>query len=813
MEEMTLGEPMFRPEPHPVERFFRLKWPLFVDPYQRDYAWDANDEIADFIADLGRVIERGDTPDATPHFFGLIVAARHPNDGWERSEKLEVIDGQQRLATFVLFAAALRQTATEIAGEAGADDSQTASKAKGFAASLEEAFIEANDRSTQTWEEKPFSPLTLTTPDDRFFRRLLKGQPDPPTRHSHELLSAAYASLRDAIDEWLSDREGPAARQDRLTEIRGSVLTRSELILIRSDQRVDAYRVFSILNDRGKQLEQADLLRSYILSLVRGRDDDTRREVAADWNNLDKEAPRHVDAALRQYYASKVGRRAPKVNVFDGYCADILGTPGDDPTDEQVSNVIAAVKEIRKAAHLYKEFTDGAWPTFVSSDGRKGVTTEWERKLLPRLTLNLKSQRVIPYLMSGAMRWVQDETMFVRLVRFIEKAELRLMVSRAHPSTVADRFFEAAKRVREDSVDDVIKYVEPYVYQLADDDTFETRLGSLRYSRNRALITHLLAMVEDHLPWYRRGAGGAPATNELKTFDMGKVTLDHIYPQSPKEGEVDEKLEPLRHRLGNLTILVDQDNSAIQNVLPSAPEKLAVYNDAVQMTREVAATIRKEGWTEQTIQDREKELISVLMLIYAVSDEAKDAASKLTTKRGRRAAEAAEKRKEPLLWSVAEDGKTGGASEPGKAFRFGTGLRAGASVLANDYLFVFRRVRKGGKRDWPNDEIIGIARIGDIKQHTDSPARENRTAVFSNYLELETPITFSELEADDPRDASHSSIHDGSLEQLEKAVKLAGLDDPEDLPAVKPSGAESVPPSGDEGPAGNVPSDSSPVAG
>jgi Protein of unknown function DUF262/Protein of unknown function (DUF1524) len=779
-------EPLFKPEPHGVERFFSLKWPLYVDPYQRDYAWEADEEIADFIADLKRVVEQSDSDSqAPPHFFGLIVAARHSNEGWERSEKLEIIDGQQRLATFSLFGAALVAAAKDLVKASSAEgDSETADRAAGFAASLVRVFIEAEDTNTQTWKPMSFTPLRVTEPDDLFFRRLLQGGPDKPKRHSHELLLASYESLRDAIDDWLAEPASLAEKQERLAQIRSAVLTRSELILIQSNRKVDAYRVFSILNDRGKQLEQADLLRSYVLSIVRGSDDDTRREVAADWNHIDRESPEHVDAALRAYYASRAGRRAPKVDVFDAYRRDILASPSEPPNEEEVTSVVQQVKEIRGAAHVYRELTDGTWPAFPTKSDGKAKSSEWERKLIPRLTRNLKSQRVIPLLMSAAAHWIDDEATFVRVLRFVEKAEVRLLVGRAHASAAADRLFEAARQARTQGPAELIAFIEPRVYQLVDDEAFKTRLEALRYTRNTALIRHLLAMAEDHLAWYRRGAKGSPTSSELRTFDMGKVTLDHIYPQSPKAGEVDQELEPLRHNLGNLTILVDQDNSSISNLLPAAPEKLSVYDLAVQMTREVAETIRKSGWSPSSVSTRQDELVAILNKVYAISPEAKAEAAKLGVKRGRRAAAAAEVRTEPRLWCVSFDEKSKWDDIPGKTYRFGTGLRAGASIQAGDFMFVFTRKRVKRKRDWPHDEIRGIGKVGVVDVIDGVKPRLNRRARFSQYLFTDPPISFEDLGVDDPRDPSQNSIKDGSLEQLESAVKLAGLDDIADLPHV-----------------------------
>src|SRR5258708_25032495 len=74
---------------------------LFAVPdHQRDYAWDADDEVLQFIEDLEREMLEGRSDD---YFLGLIVLV-HPEDG----QPWEILDGQQRLATTTMIYAAIR---------------------------------------------------------------------------------------------------------------------------------------------------------------------------------------------------------------------------------------------------------------------------------------------------------------------------------------------------------------------------------------------------------------------------------------------------------------------------------------------------------------------------------------------------------------------------------------------------------------------------------------------------------------------------------------------------------------------------------
>lgn len=68
-------------------------WRLRVPPNQRDYMW-GKDEVDDLFLDLSSSIGPGGSPQ---YFLGTIVTI--PQGG----DLLEVVDGQQRLATITIL--------------------------------------------------------------------------------------------------------------------------------------------------------------------------------------------------------------------------------------------------------------------------------------------------------------------------------------------------------------------------------------------------------------------------------------------------------------------------------------------------------------------------------------------------------------------------------------------------------------------------------------------------------------------------------------------------------------------------------------
>src|SRR5690349_17670322 len=76
--------------------------PFVVPKYQRSYAWE-EEEINDFIRDLSLCASDRSAGKQRQHFFGGLVSVQHTAANVP-GRNYEVVDGQQRLATFgILF--------------------------------------------------------------------------------------------------------------------------------------------------------------------------------------------------------------------------------------------------------------------------------------------------------------------------------------------------------------------------------------------------------------------------------------------------------------------------------------------------------------------------------------------------------------------------------------------------------------------------------------------------------------------------------------------------------------------------------------
>lgn len=161
--------------------------PLKVPTWQRSYSWRTQ-EVGTFWNDLIKFSERypGDNVNGKEYFLGLVVMV-------DRTTCLEVLDGQQRLATATLLIAALRDIAAKYDPEAARD--------------IANDYIAKTNRATDTTEFK----LRLNNYDWKFFRdevQVTDAKRSKQEFRSHRLIAKARKFVVDRVRELYEESGG-----------------------------------------------------------------------------------------------------------------------------------------------------------------------------------------------------------------------------------------------------------------------------------------------------------------------------------------------------------------------------------------------------------------------------------------------------------------------------------------------------------------------------------------------------------------------------------------------------------------------------
>ncbi|MEU0475710.1 DUF262 domain-containing protein [Streptomyces olivaceus] len=605
---MTFGAASVSPRSVGMGALLEEHHPFWVPVYQRAYAWD--DQTAAFIDDVKDLLD--DTNSQRGHFFGGFVCIEHTDHSQSRPHKYQIVDGQQRLTTFVLTLSEIAAAAQEISDKARrAGDDRAANSANILCEDMRSRFIYWNHFNVTEGRVEKRPRLSLSTADDKIFQDLLEGRNVTASRESHELLLAAQKSLQTNLIKPIVDAANSTMEQvAALDRLRHALTVQSHVIQIVCLDRERAYQLFSVLNDRGRSLEDADLLRSYTLELLEGHPHE-QRVAAKTWDEMLSTPSAKVSSFFKAYYPSTTGTRAG-TPLFQKLCDEYF--PKDSPLAP--AEVVQQITSFSKEKDTYLKIAAGEWP--FDSAVVPGFTPEasaWQKDRLGRLVRTLKHELALPLLLAAAHSTTEKK--FAELVFMLEIFAFRYKnVCGGHASPAQTIYYAEAKNVRKtagrgDEVkwNDLRVKLQQLLDKSATDQHFKVSIDNhLRYDRGsaqKANLREFLTTLEDHRGWLDQGAKGRPRPDMMAVFDLQQVTIEHIYPQSPLPGEVQPDLRELLNRLGNLTFFGPRENSDAGNKTFQTKCTQHYVHSKVGMTRDLTKLAQ---WTKTEYDQRLQEL-------------------------------------------------------------------------------------------------------------------------------------------------------------------------------------------------------------
>jgi hypothetical protein len=602
-----------------IKSVFETNHTFQVPKYQRGYAWD-EDAVTDFIEDIARCLKTRAklASHSRHHFFGGLVTVKQDIANSNRTN-YEVIDGQQRLASFVMLVAAIIKGMTNLLGDLTQKVklSSEEKKAKIFfettIQALRALYIVYRDNIDLEYVEIP--KLTLSQADNEFFQKVIGGEQAKTDRASHERIQAAWLRLCQFVDDTVNSASSTSEKAKHLQFLVNSVLVEDcTAIFMSSDTRAEAYQIFQVLNDRGVHLTDGDLLRASTMELLDQKDlIAIQSSLAERWDRILAYLPNDIDSYLRWYYSSQEGKRPKSSNIADQFLEQRFKHKDPGPVNKhEAKAILAEVEQIDDEFALLETFGGGDWP-YVNDT----KVTGWDRERLRMLVVDLKHTNAMPLLL--ALR-VLDAKKFAEAVSAIERFVYRYKtVGNAHISAMTELYLRHAKEIRVKkagySIGALRNELRALVQKVVPDSVFETNLREQRYSprAGNGHIRYLLITLEDYAAWYEEGAQGMPkCKDKTRVFDSSNTTLEHLYPQSAESKDKDLALEEVKHDLGNLTIFGPGDNDKLANK-PFADKKKALESSSLKLNREIG---KLSSWTRKDVAARTEMLSKMAVRVF-----------------------------------------------------------------------------------------------------------------------------------------------------------------------------------------------------
>jgi hypothetical protein len=277
---------------HPLSFVLDEKQQWVVPVYQRHYEWEIGEDrqLPKLWEDLkDEALERLDARTPFPHYFGAIIYSEPQNQAFGAIRRRFLIDGQQRITTFQLVLAAIREVARHHKIErliSVVDAYLFNEKSPSMINADRERFKlwpSAYDRSLyQHIAEHP--PGKLRHLQRSFYYKngsLIKGQAPNLLR--------AYHFLFDTIAAFVAERttEEHETAERVLEAVLAGFLDGFQVVLIHLDQNDDAQEIFASLNGLGKPLSPFDLIRNDVFHRARKTGEDDEKLFDERWKTFE----------------------------------------------------------------------------------------------------------------------------------------------------------------------------------------------------------------------------------------------------------------------------------------------------------------------------------------------------------------------------------------------------------------------------------------------------------------------------------------------------------------------------------------------
>lgn len=524
-----------------------------VPTNQREYSWTAR-QVLTLFRDWATAINEPE------YFLGAVVAvSRDPG-------QLEIVDGQQRLATTAIFLTVIRDFLKEH------NEPQ-------IAASIERDFLITSTRNRR--EDEPKLHLNLT--DNEFFKGKIIGGIAKPSKPSHELIENAFVLAREHV-EGIVKPLNPRAYGDVLTDVWVDfVQNRAKVILLEVPSSANAFRMFETLNDRGLKTTQADLVKNYLFS----RAGDERGAEAQDkWASM-----RGALEALDDEDISTVTFLRHALTLIRGYLRerDVY-----DKVQDEAKSPGAAISLLDLFERLASDYVAMFNP---ESDRWRGYPDRMTESIATTKLLNI--QPMWPLMLAVAVKFDQKEAA-AAFKKFIAW-QVRFLIagSTLTGGSIEVPIAKAAKSVFDGEIAKTAQLSNALVATIPNDERFKAAFAVATVSKPELARYYLRALervaTNQAEPWF------------VPNDDREVINLEHVLPLKtrgnwaqfdPAVAKVDAR------RIGNLALLSNQENRELGS--SSFEEKRVVYEGSPYA---LTAQIGKVGqWSHEEIVARQEAL-------------------------------------------------------------------------------------------------------------------------------------------------------------------------------------------------------------
>ncbi len=493
----------------------------FVIPvYQRNYSWTASKEVKQYLDDLRSVL----LGEYKNHFMGIIIYL-------EKSiafnyRELSIIDGQQRLTTTFLLLYVIRKFFEQNGNSGMVDD-------------LDRQYLK-NYSSEDNYKYK-LKPLVA---DDGVYRHIVEDTLDDIDVTNSNVLKN-YLYIETYLDVLF--QEGHTANDVLMA------LDQLYVVCVPIDEDDNAQKIFEGINATGVKLTAADLIRNFLLMDLPSEKQE--EYYAKYWKKLEdnvSSGSKELELFFRMYLAIKKYELVPKNSIYREFV---------EWTQKSNLETEALFQDLLWYAKIYF--------TLMHEDLNK-VETQIRDSIED--FRKIRSDLMLPIMMEFYSLFVKDQikaNVLNELFWSINSYMIRRSLCDISTQNISRLFPTTLKKVLEEcegQYNNIVKLLNQTMVgnNVGTSGSFmptDRQMMALLANAN-VYKRPALRIVLDRIELYQNPA----------PVDLDGLSIEHLMPQTPTEewlkemgADMENYMEHL-HRIGNLTLASQSDNSKMGNL-------------------------------------------------------------------------------------------------------------------------------------------------------------------------------------------------------------------------------------------------------
>ena len=541
-----------------LKKIFSEEFWFIVPQYQRPYVWQ-EENIQELIDDLYYAFENKQNSE---YFLGALVLKRTTE---KEFREYEILDGQQRLTTLCMMMAVIRDLI----------------KKPQYKYTLSQMIYQEENELLKVPSRNRIKYNTRDKVKD-FVKDYIIANGSTRKRdlvNYHEDTNISVSNMAKAISTMHTIFEN----KENLESFAVFLLNNVLFIYVSTDNTEDAFRLFTILNDRGIPLSNADILKSINIGEISEEDLD---EYSKHWEYLEEKYHKGFDRFL-SFVRTILLKNKPSSNLLDEYEKNIYQ-----------KNIL---KKGKNTIDFLIEL-DGIYDKIIDLND-ENLSNEY-KNLVTIMKLGLHSDEWIPTVLSYFLKFE-----YYNLDEFIKKLEYKFigdLMSNVSPSKRRENLNNIIKTIEIVSKENMDILFENRELFDIDKNIFRKNINGDIYGKKytKYLLLKMEYLMND---------------NSVYLSNYKEISIEHVLPQNPlkkshwRRDFTEEQRKLWTNKLSNLVLISNKKNVKLANLDFKKKKEEYLKNRMDVFNSSKIFLDKSSKWDETNLRNRQNIMVNMLV--------------------------------------------------------------------------------------------------------------------------------------------------------------------------------------------------------